>query len=172
MLKTWEVIKAIINIRNISKKNINCLNINDTEEKDPAILSDSFNKFFTTIAQKIESKIVPTNKNYTDYLTNPSENTFFLRPTSPNETEDIIKTLSVGKSLGPNSIPTKLLKQFSKSISIPLSNLINLSFKNGVFPNALKLANVIPVFKKGGYLQCNNYRPISETSNVSKITEK
>ena len=90
MLKTWEVIKAIINIRNISKKNINCLNINDTEERDPAILSDSFNKFFTTIAQKIESKIVPTNKNYTDYLTNPSEKTFFLRPTTPDETEDII----------------------------------------------------------------------------------
>ena len=91
---------------------------------------------------------MPTNKNYTDYLTNPSENTFFLRPTSPNETEDIIKTLSVGKSLGPNSIPTKLLKQFSKSISIRLSNLINLSFRNGVFPNALKFASVIPVLKK------------------------
>ena len=74
-----------------------------------------------------------TNKNYIDYLTNPSEKTFFYRPTTLDETEDIIKILSVGKSLGPNSIPTKLLKQFSKSISIPLSNLINLSFKNGVF---------------------------------------
>ena len=72
MLKTWEGIKAIVNIRNISKKNINCLNTDDIEETDLAILSDLFNKFFTTIAQKIESKIVPTNKNYTDYLTNPS----------------------------------------------------------------------------------------------------
>ena len=105
------------------------MNINDIEETDQAILSDSFNKFFTTTAQKIESKTVPTNKNYTDYLTNPSEKTFFLRPTTPDETEDIIKTLSVGRLHGPNSIPTKLLKQFSKSISIPLSNLINLSFK-------------------------------------------
>ena len=95
---------------------------------------------------------MPTNKNYTDYLTNPSEKTFFLRQTTPDETEDIIKTLSVGKWLWPNSIPTKLLKQFSKWISIPLSNLINLSFKNGVFPNALKLASVILVFKKGDYL--------------------
>ena len=68
MLKTWEGIKTIINIRNVSKKNINCLNINNTEDTHQAILSDSFNKFFTTIAQKIESKIVPTNKNFTDYL--------------------------------------------------------------------------------------------------------
>ena len=49
---------AIMNIRNISKKNINCLNKNDIEETDPAILSDSFNKFSTTTAQKIESKIL------------------------------------------------------------------------------------------------------------------
>ena len=120
MLKTWEGIKAIINVRNIWKKSITCLNINNIEETDPAILSESFNKFFTTIAQKIESKIVPTNKNYTDYLTNPSEKTFFSIPTTLGETEDIIKTLSVGKSLGPNSISTTLLKQFPKSNSITL----------------------------------------------------
>ena len=111
---------------------------------------------------------------YTDCWTNPPEKTFFLRPTTPDETEDIDKTLSVGKPLGPNSIHTKLIyKQFSKSISIPLSSLINLSFKNnGVFPNAVKLASVIPVFKEGDYLRCNNYRSISLTLNISKITKK
>ena len=66
MLKTWEVIMAIMNIRNISKKNFNCLNKNDIEETNPAILSDSFNKLFTRTARKIESKIALTNKNYTD----------------------------------------------------------------------------------------------------------
>ena len=54
--------KAIIDIRNITKKSNNFLNINGTEETDPSILSDSFNKFFTTIARKIEPKIVPTKK--------------------------------------------------------------------------------------------------------------
>ena len=47
------------------------------------------------------------------------------------------------------------LNSFSKSISI--SNLISLSFEDDVFPNALKLASVIPVFKKGDHLQCNKY---------------
>ena len=146
MLRTWERINGIKNIRNIPKKNINCLNINDIEETDQVILSDYFNKFSTTIAEKIESKIMPTNKNYTDYLTNPSKKTYFLRPNwRYNEN---MKCLGLGvtqKSLGPNGIPTKLLKQFPKSISIPLSYLINF-FKNGVFPNALKLVSVIPVF--------------------------
>ena len=43
----------IININKITKKEINCLNINQNEEADPAILSQTFNKFFATIAQKI-----------------------------------------------------------------------------------------------------------------------
>ena len=52
MLKTWEGIKAIININDIPKKNTNCLNRNGIEETDPAIISNSLNTFFTTIAQK------------------------------------------------------------------------------------------------------------------------
>ena len=43
----------IININKITKKEINCLNINQNEEADPAISSQTFNKFFATIAQKI-----------------------------------------------------------------------------------------------------------------------
>ena len=172
MLKTWEGIKSIININTTKKKSINCLNVNNTEETDHFLLSSSFNKFFTTIAKKIESNIVHTPKNYTDYLTNPSEKTFFLTPTSPDEVEDIINTLNLRKSIGPNSIPTKLLKKYSKTISIPISKLINQSFVTRIFPEPLKLANVIPVFKKADPLQCTNYRPISLTSNIGKILEK
>ena len=108
----------------------------------------------------------------TDYLTNPSEKTFFLTPTSPDEVEDIIKTLHLRKSIGPNSIPTKLLKKYSKTISIPISKLINQSFVTGTFPEPLKLANVIPVFKKADPLECTNYQPISETSIITKTLEK
>ena len=50
--------------------------------------------------------------------------------------------------------------------------MINISFNQGVFPNILKIANVIPIHKKGDKLGCNNYRPISLLSNISKILEK
>ena len=52
MLKTWEGIKSIININTTKNKSINCLNVNNTKETDPFVLSSSFNKFFTTIAKK------------------------------------------------------------------------------------------------------------------------
>ena len=44
-----------------------------------------------------------------------------------------------------------------------------MSFNQGVFPTILKTANLIPIHKKGDKLDCNNYRPISLLSNISKI---
>ena len=113
-----------------------------------------------------------TAKHYADYLTEPTTNNFILAPTKIEEIEDIIVKLNMGKSIGPNSIPTRLLKQFFKEISIPIKKLINLSFETGIFPDVLKLARIIQIFKKGDLLQCNNYRPILLTSNINKIIEK
>ena len=76
------------------------------------------------------------------------------------------------KASDPNSIPTKILKLFKKEFSKPLSDTINLSFNQGVFLNLFKIANVIPIHKKGDKLDFNNYRPISLLPNISKIYEK
>lgn len=53
-----------------------------------------------------------------DYLTNLSEKTFDFTLTSPDEAENIIKTLNLRKSIDLSSIPAKLLKKYSKTISI------------------------------------------------------
>ena len=57
-------------------------------------------------------------------------------------------------------------------IAKPLVYLINLSFSTGVFPNLLKIANIVHVFKKGDSQDYNNCRPISRISNLSKLIEK
>ena len=69
------------------------------------------------------------------------------------------------KSVGPNSIPTKILKDLKTILSLPVSNRINLAFSTGVFPDMLKIAKIIPIHKKGDPLNCNNYRPISLLSS-------
>ena len=53
----------------------------------------------------------------------------------------------------------------------PLSILINLSIKNGRIPREWKLANVVPVFKKGSKSFPGNYRPISLTCVMCRIME-
>ena len=77
--------------------------------------------------------------------------------------------MKTNKASSPNSIPAKILKVFKKEFSKPLSDIINLPFNQGVFPNLLKIANDIPIHKKGCQFDCNNYRPISLLSNIGKI---
>ena len=73
----------------------------------------------------------------------------------------MINAFNLNKAIVPNSIPVIILKEISE----PLSTLINLLFNTGDFPNCLKLAKVIPVYKKGNQQECNNYRPISVLSS-------
>ena len=60
-----------------------------------------------------------------------------------------------------------------QNISIQLSQIINESFQSiGIFPDNLKIAKVIPIFKKGDASKNSNYRPISLLSVFIKIFEK
>ena len=84
---------------------------------------------------------------------------------------DIINQLE-NKSTGPQSIPIKLLKLIPDLILIPLCRIINHSFQTGVYPDALKISEVIPIHKGGSTEEINNYRPISLLSIFDKIIEK
>ena len=46
------------------------------------------------------------------------------------------------------------------------------TFENGIFPEILKTAQAIPIFKIGDQQDSNNYWPISLLSNIGKIIEK
>ena len=84
---------------------------------------------------------------------------FFIGPVNIKEIENIISSLQENKSSGPNSLPSKILKTSKKQLSVPLAHLINLAFEIGNFPEILKTAKVIPIFKKGDQQDYNNYRP-------------
>ena len=96
----------------------------------------------------------------------------FVSPAGSYEISDVIDLFKAGKSIGSNSIPMKLLKILSPHISSPLSQIINESFQSGVFPEKMKQAKVIPLFKKGCPLTTSNYRPISLLPVFSKVIEE
>ena len=96
----------------------------------------------------------------------------FLLPTTANEVESAIKELQDKKATGPNSILSKILKNNKDVLSKPLCHLINHVFVSGTFPQQVKTAKIISVYKKGDPLDCTNYRPISFLSNLGKLIEK
>ena len=71
-----------------------------------------------------------------------------MSPTDKTEIENVISSLDSNKSVGPNSIPTKILKLLKNDISSQLSEIFNLTFSSGIFPSILKTAKVIPYIRK------------------------
>ena len=78
----------------------------------------------------------------------------------------------MNKVVGPHSTPTYILHLIKLNISEPLSDIINLSFVEGIYFDNYKISRTIPTFKgKGSNLECNNCRPIS-LLNINKIIGK
>ena len=74
--------------------------------------------------------------------------------------------------MGPFNIPNRILKEFNKHFSIPLSEIFNVSLESSVFPPKMKIARIIPILKKDDSQDCNNYMSISLLPNISKLFEK
>ena len=91
---------------------------------------------------------------------------------SEHEVELTLKSLDINKATGPDGIPAKLLKETASIIAPSLCKLFNKSLHLGAVPEEWKLANVVPVLKKGDKSKTENYRPISLLSIVSKVLER
>ena len=86
-----------------------------------------------------------------------------MSPTSPNEIAEICAQLKIKNSSGFDNITSRVVKQSIYAIIIPLSTVINSSFEQGIFPELLKIAKVIPVYKNGSKDSISNYRHINFT---------
>lgn len=97
--------------------------------------------------------------------------TLFLYPSDETEVRNAILKLKKKSSFGWDEIPSSIVKLCVTGITKPLNYILNLTLETGVFPDALKTAVVIPVFKKGDTYDLTNYRPISLLPSFSKVFE-
>ena len=95
-----------------------------------------------------------------------------MSPSTAEEVSSIINQLNNKKQVRTNDVETKFFK-YSKTINSPIiSELFNLCTCKGIFPNCLKIAEIIPVHTKGDRNKATNYRPIALLSQFDKIFEK
>ena len=121
----------------------------------------------TFVKLDLSSKIKFTNNSQVK-KPSVSDKTIFLELTNFNEVLIIIEKLQV-KNGGVDNISTKVIEHIAIFIADVLRHIVNLSIEKGIWLNALKVAEVIPVHKSGSKSCPSNYRPISLVSNIAKM---
>ena len=100
------------------------------------------------------------------------ETALVWKPVTEEEVMDFLCSLDIKKSHGYDNLPARLLIDAASFICKPLTYIFNLSLKTGTFPEALKVAKVTPIYKKGPKTDPGNYRPISVLPIIGKVFEK
>ena len=134
------------------------------EELDKA---NAFNDYFaeqTKLQADASSEPTPPLYQLNSTLSN-------IHPTH-HELELILRSLPLGKAVGPDLVNNRILKELAFELSISHSKLFNYSLLTLILPSCWKLANVCPVHKKDSQSIVSNYRLISLLSTISKDFER
>jgi hypothetical protein len=157
----------------IKKSTIQSISYNGVLTYDTKLIADYFNSYFTTVADSIAEEIHPTVRPPEFPVNNNMP--IFNMSNNPVTNFEILTTfhqLHSKKSEDYTGISMYFLKNLVLQLAAPLTYIFNLSFRQGVVPDQLKIAKIVPIFKSGDPLLMDNYRPISLLSNFSKVLEK
>ena len=172
---TWKTInEALSGNRPSEKQSLPIsLTIENTEITKDLDIANQFNTFFINIGANLAKNIEYQGiKKHNHYLTETYNNAFEFTEIDDMTVKKVIDSLQAKNSSGFDGYSTKFLKHITPAIIKPLTLLTQQVLAKGIFPDKLKLAKVIPIYKKGEQSLINNYRPISLLPVISKVLEK
>ena len=140
-------------------------------------IAHGFNKFFSEIGPKTNQKVGLSHHDSSYYLNKKTVNgdpRFRPKQVSPDFVLETCKGIAKKTSTDHYGISQKLIVSNLASLAPVIAHIWNKSIEIGIFPDAGKIAKVIPIFKGKGLDQCefSNYRPISLLPIISKILER
>ena len=188
----WKTLKPFLSDKTPSDEKITLI------EKDKIIKIDTkaanvLNTLFSTIISNLNIPEYPVSdpisndindpvlKSILKYKVHPCikaiekisklNNLFKISNVEKREVLNAIFNLDVSKSCQDTDVPTKNIKENADIFADFIHPAINASVNKKEFRSFLKLADVIPAFKKGSKNSKNNFWPISILKNISKVYE-
>ena len=190
----WKTIKPFFSNKGNYRSQIK-LAEKDEVLQDNDLIAKELNKFFKNAVSTLyikENRFI-TNRS-SDGITDPidkaickykfhssilliqkhlkNHDVFSFKTVAIGDIEKEINNINSKKATTSNSIPPKNFKKSSKVSACVLYKLFNDSIEKSDFPQNLKLADIIPVYKKNDPLDKTNYRPVSILPVVSKMFER
>ena len=163
--------KEVIGKRNKSGSRLPTKLVNKNDVTSEIGIANEFNKFFTNIGPELAGKIPNASRTFESFL-NKIDTTMPADPVTINELKEAFIPLKTNKSASYKEVSSNVIKNCFSEFNCPLKYLLRKSIEKGVFPDALKIARVAPLFKGGDPIDISNHRPISVLSCFSKIFER
>ena len=112
-------------------------------------IANNINNFFVNIGSKLEREInVSSDKKFSHFLSDKRDENFNFTAVAENDIRKIADKLDNKKSCGLDGISSIIMKSIINILIKPITIIINQMLETGVFPDKLKVAKVIPLFKK------------------------
>jgi hypothetical protein len=168
MRKTWNVLNNIL--RRHKKPPMPTVLTIDNKELHSTDLANTFNNYFINAgAPDVRYNHVPYNPRYMPAPIAPS---FSYNTVDCEIVLKVIDELRANSAAGYDDVSPRVIKHSASTFIATLTSIINMMIRKGIFPDCLKIARVIVVYKGGSKSVLANYRPISILSVFSKIFEK
>ena len=169
--RKWSCLKASVNMCISKSNNITEISTPEGLISDKVQISNILNAHFANTCSTIVSSMQESEIDANSLLQNPFYRNFHFFECTESEVERTLLSLKTNNSSNNGFLPTLIINKVAKIIKTPICMLINMSFREGKFPNKLKHAFITPLFKSGERRDCNNYRPISQLPILSKVFE-
>ena len=122
--------------------------VNGNVITDKNCIAEIFNDFFVNVASNLASKIPKGKRPFKTNLKESVVNSFFINLVQESGIEKLIRNFNQTEGLGSCNVPVKILQNHVDVLKQHLTYLINLSFQQGIFPEALNTVRVTPIFEK------------------------